>query len=152
MTQADHVIQMSLQVWIRSSIYVPFLSFEMSGFLASGSVPSWISKLEFSLRGDFGLFIGCTVWTTDCSLPVQSCKRVHAHLLYWTRVHGKMQVGRTLEQKAHLCRLQINLQMVSWPNYVKNYNRWDRTKFSLALLRDDPWQISTGKKCISIIW
>lgn len=136
MTQADHVIQMSLQVWIRSLIYVPSLIFEMSGLLASGSVPSWISKLEFSLRGDFGLFIGCTVWPTDCSLPVPSCERVHAHLVcsssWQDACRQDIRTKSTFMQTAN--QSADGFLKPDWfklcEDYVKNYNRWDRTKLS----------------------
>lgn len=56
-------------------IYLPFFSFEMSGFIASDSLPSWISMLELSLRGDLGLLGLRTLWKNDCTLPMQSCKK-----------------------------------------------------------------------------
>lgn len=144
---------MSLQVWIRWFNYLPFLNFKMSGFPATGLLPSWIGMLEFSLRGDFGLSRCCTVWTTDCSLP--SCWKVHTHSLsmsWGPDASGQeVRTGHALMQTTDQCTdgpgvsgvVAIHIQLVAHSCYYSSS--------SPAISSTQTWQlfllkILTGNK------
>ena len=85
--------------------YSPFFGFDTSGLIASDSFPSWISMLELSLRGDRGLLGLRTLWKTDCTFPLQSCKKKYLH---WCK---EIKIGVNLGTYVNIHREFIDRQI-----------------------------------------